>query len=219
MDYCSAMGLISLGQKGPVKEPVLTDFGRAVFLGDPYLQEEMTQWLCHLHLCSRETGAEVWYRLFWEGASMLPSEFSREDLVAFLAQATGSKSKRILGPLVVMYREDVSFAKCAALIEKNKRFSRRKMPVRQDFVPGYTGFFIDSLEKIAPPGEQVSLDIFEKHCGLRALTQWSLLEQEKVLDLMERDGALLIDRQMKPWILKARIDAKEAWKNLFAKLI
>ena len=140
MDYCSAMGLITVGQEGSVKEPLLTDFGRAVFLGDPYLQEEMTQWLCHLHLCSRETGAEVWYRLFWEGSSLLPSEFSREELVTFLVQATGSQSKRLLGPLGVMYREETSFAKCGALLEQKKTFSRRKMPVRQDFTPGYSAF-------------------------------------------------------------------------------
>ena len=217
--YCSAMGLISLNKSGGAKEPILTDFGRAVFLSDPYFQEEITQWLCHLNLCSRETGAEVWYRLFWEGVSTLPSEFSREDLADFIARATGSKSKRIWGPLTVMYREDISFAKCGALVEEDKRFSLKKMPVRRDFAPGYTAFFIDRLEKIAPLGEQVTLSVFEENCGLSAITGWSLLDRERVMEMVESRGAITVDRHMRPWILKARITAKEAWRNLFAELV
>lgn len=219
IDYCRGMGLITLPPgRSAIKEPLLSEFGRSVFLADLFLKEEMTQWLCHLNLCGKAIGAEIWHKVFWEGSIILGLEYSRIDLESFIKTATGSEAKRIVGPLFGMYNEESSFAKCGALTKQGDVYVRKEMPVRKDFVQYYEAFLLNAIEK-KPSGGHATLDEIEEICGLSVLTGWSSKERDLVLEMIERKGSIEIDRHMKPWIIKPRTTAKNAWSLLFSGVI
>lgn len=220
IDYCRAMGLFTLPEeRSAIKRPELTAFGRVVLLEDPYLKTEITQWLAHLNLCGEETGAEVWYQTFWNGAARLGPVFERESLENWLASMCNTKTGGLIGPLISMYQEDASFAICGALTENGKQISRHTMAIHSEFVWGYAAWLLSTIERIAPHGEQVTLPQIEKACGWRILTGWTSADSDRALSLIERKGAISIDRHMQPWILRAKETAANAWRLLFSDMI
>jgi len=220
LDYCRGMGLLTLPEgRNAIKKPDLTPFGRVILLEDPYLKAEITQWIAHLNLCGQEGGAEVWYQLFWNGAARLGPAFERDDLENWLASIFETKPGGLIGPLVTMYQEDASFARCAALAENGKQITRRTMPIRPEFAWGYAAWILAAMERIVRQGEQATIPQLEGACGWRMLTGWSLADAERVLSLAERKGALSVDHHMQPWILRAKVPATEGWRLLYSDMI
>ena len=172
-----------------------------------------------MNLCGEENGAEVWYQTFWNGAARLGPVFERESLENWLASICDVKPGGLIGPLVSMYQEDASFAMCGALAENGKQITRRAMPVRSEFAWGYAAWILSTIERISPKGEQVTVPQVEKASGWRLLTNWSSEEADRVLTLVERKGALTIDRHMQPWILRAKVPATEGWRLLYSDMI
>ena len=66
--------------------------------------------------------------------------------------------------------------------------------------------------------EQTITELEEKR-GWRTITGWSLTEAQRVLELVERNGILTVDRQMSPWIIRAKCTATDAWRNIYRGLI
>lgn len=220
IDYCRGMGLLTLqATRSAVKEPGLTPFGRVVLLEDPFLKEEITQWLSHLNLCAEAGGAEVWYQTFWNGAVRLGPAFSRDELESWLANVLSIKPGGFVGPMVRMYQEEASFAKCGALLENGKQLSRCKMPVRSEFAWGCAAWILTALERTVKSGEQATMPQLENACGWNRLTGWSLEDAERVLEFVQRKGAIAVDRHMQPWILKAKMSANEAWRQIYDDMI
>lgn len=113
IDYSHAMGLISLQRsKNAQLKLELTDLGRVILREDPYLKTQISQWLCHLNLCDKNTGADVWHYVFWAEYHSLGELFSREDLEAMLESKYGSSNSSQIGPLVSMYEDEASFKEC-----------------------------------------------------------------------------------------------------------
>jgi hypothetical protein len=118
-----------------------------------------------------------------------------------------------------MYQEDASFAICGALTENGKQVTRRQMAISSEYAWGYSAWLLSAMERIVPRGEQVTIPQIEKACGWRILTGWTSADSEHVLALIERKGAISIDRHMQPWILRAKEPATEAWRFLFSDMI
>jgi hypothetical protein len=55
----------------------------------------------------------------------------------------------------------------------------------------------------------------EMACGWRTVTGWTMAESDRVVRLLEEKGAMTVDRQMQPWVLRARIPATDAWRRLY----
>jgi hypothetical protein len=86
LDYARGMGLLILEneQAGSIKKPVLTSFGKVVYLEDKFLGEKMLQWLVHMNLCRNDIGAKTWHEVFAKGRSILGTAFTRNILIITL---------------------------------------------------------------------------------------------------------------------------------------
>lgn len=219
-DYCRGMGLIHVPRtRSAVKAPELTPFGRVVLLEDPFLKEPLTQWIAHLRLCDVWDGAEIWYQTFLRGSARLGMQFSREMLEEWLASSCNTTGGGLVGPLVRMYEDEAAFKACGVLAENMGIITRRSAPVNNTMALGYGAWLVSMMESITEAGTQVTITELEEKRGWRTVTGWGLAEAQRVLELVERNGILTVDRQMSPWILRAKCTATDAWRNIYRGLI
>ncbi|MDD2228730.1 MAG: hypothetical protein PHY48_04890 [Candidatus Cloacimonetes bacterium] len=220
IDYCLGMGLITVsGNKGSIIKSELSSLGRIILLEDPYLKAEISQWLCHLNMCNREHGADVWHHVFWAGYHSLGESFAREQLDAMLRSIYGSSNRGIIGPLVSMYEEEASFKLCGALSESDQMITRKTAPLKDEMARGYGAWLINAFEQYFPKQKQVSITEIEQKTGWLTITGWMGRGMSTALDLMERKGILKVDRHMNPWILSSLYSAKEAYNKMFNDMI
>lgn len=220
LDYCRGMGLIWVPKtRSSAKSPELTPFGRVALLEDPFLKEPLTQWIAHLRLCDVEDGAEIWYQTFFRGSARLGVQFSRESLDEWLASSCDTTGGGLIGPLVRMYEDEAAFKSCGVLSESMGTVTRRGAPIDNAMALGYGAWLVSMMESITEAGTQVTITELEARRGWRTVAGWNLAEAQRVLELVERNGILTVDRQMSPWILRAKCTSTDAWRNIYRGLI
>ncbi|RYD70388.1 MAG: DUF4007 family protein [Verrucomicrobiaceae bacterium] len=218
LDYCQGMGLIRQTARSAKKHPVLTDFGRVVLLEDPFLKTGITQWLAHFNLCSPMCGADVWYNVFFRGQHHLGTSFQRTDLENYLKAVYETDKASLIGPLLEMYKDDASFKICGAL-EDGATIRRKPAPVTEEYSIAYGAWLLHLMELHFPGQNQVLVTELDAKGGSRSISGWDVSMHQRVLTLVERKGLLEIDRQMQPWLIKAKKPAASVWKNIYDELI
>lgn len=220
LDYCCGMGLITLQEsKGADKKPELTNLGRILLLEDPFIKTEISQWICHLNLCNREFGADIWHHVFWAGYHSLGNRFTREQLESMLRSIYGNSNRSLIGPLVSMYEDEASFKVCGALSETETAITRKTAPIKDEMVRGYGSWLTYVLEQYFPKQKQISITEIENKTGLFTITGWAGKDMSNIFDLMERKGILKVDRHMNPWILSTLLSVKESYNRTFDDMI
>ncbi len=220
INYSLGMGLISVekGASSKQRRPVLTDFGRIVLLEDNSLSEPLTQWLAHLHLCRRCGGAEIWHKTYGVGRDILGNEFSESELNDFLNGIFGKKKKSHIGPMLRTYEEQAGLKSANVFERKNSLIIRSPAPLLSGFVPGYSAFLLCLWDIHFPEDRQVTLADFEKETFWKRISGWSDRQMEIALEMLQHEGAIDVDRQMRPWILTRKADSKRYWRKLYDKL-
>jgi len=222
-DYCRGMALIRPPKtnKSKVKTMELTPFGRAILLEDPYLKERVTQWIAHFNICRHNGGADVWYNIFCKGFAILGMNFSKAELEKYLAAAYGTGLSDVIGPLYGMYSEEASFATCAALdIGSNGALLIRKpAPILEEIAPAYGAWILQMIRDNFPRSGQVTVAQLNEVAGLQSIPGWGVTDLQRALELIERKGALHVDRHMNPWIIHPAADVDEQWGHIYSDLI
>ncbi len=221
LDYCRGMGLVYLldSQPSSVKRPRLTNLGRIVYLEDPFLREPLTQWIVHLNMCSVQSGADVWYQVFHAHAQELGSRFKRQHLEDLLAMAYGTKQGNLIGPLVRTYEEDASLLGCGALASDGDEIVRNAAPIREEFAIAYGAWLLELVHLHFPRQDQITVTELDSRGGWRTIPKWGISESQDVLQLMERNQLIQVDRHMKPWILRPLTTTEKAWAQIYSELI
>lgn len=221
IDYCRAMGLVRITPSSlqKTKEVELTDFGRIVFLEDPFLKCPVTQWIAHLNLCSPNTGADVWYQTFFPGSLVLGNSFTREQLESYLGMVYGTSKTGFVGPMIGMYSDEASFKSCGAIIEKDNGLKRIPAPVRQEYAFGYGAWLLQIINEHFSGFNQISVVELDKVAGWRTIPWWSLGDSLDVLTLLESKGIICVERHMQPWLIQQNKDITEIWQDLYIDVI
>lgn len=214
LGYAQGMGLIAVeGDKGI--RPILTDFGRCVFQEDPYLGEELTQWLVHFNLCRGDIGAPTWHYTFALGR--LGKAFSKTQLEEHLISVLGLK-QRIIGPMMVTYTDDAALGRAGVLRVEGDMIVRVKAPILQSFARGYSAHVLTLLETCFLSESQVTVTDFNEKTHWFDICLWTERELEAALTMMGETGNISIDRQMRPWIIERKSTAREAWLTVWEDL-
>jgi len=221
LDYCRGMGLIRLvgNARSATKQPELTPFGRIVFLEDSHLKERVTQWIAHLNLCGRLTGADAWYQTFFAGLQVLGMRFTRSILEEHLSLVYSTDRKGIIGPLIRMYEDDAAFRACGALAEEGNIVERRAAPIGEEFGFAYGAWVLQLISDYFPKASQVTLTDLDHKAGWRSIPGWNIEESQRAVGLLDRKGLVEVDRQMNPWIIRPRSAPVETWKRIYDDLL
>ena len=221
LNYCKGMGLITLNEsyKKGSKKPELTTFGRTVLLNDPFLKEEVTQWICHLNLCDPISGADTWYQCFLKGKNILGMNFSMEAVKEYISVIYKTNRTNMVNPMIRMYQDDSSFHNCNALQQETDIIVRKKAPISDEFARAYGAWILNLIIKYFSDQNQVSTKALEEQAGWLSITWWNPSDLVSVLELTQRKGLIETDRTMDPWLLSPIKKSDEAWKEIYEDMI
>jgi len=219
LDYAIGMGLVRLksGVRNKIKSPVLTDFGRVVFLEDHFMGEPLTQWIAHINLCRPDIGSSAWHQVFGKGRGILGKRFSSEQLEAYLSNVYGPGKNRT-GPIVRTYQDDAALARAPALSCVEDQIVRNKAPTLNEYSLAYAAFIISILGSTFPNQSQVTIRDLNQKTFLFDACAWDKADIEQVIRLVEGTGHIAVDRQMQPWILEPMSEARYIWPTIYNDL-
>lgn len=220
LDYAVGMGLIELRNEpnNSIKRPKLTNFGRIVFLEDPYLGESLTQWLAHMNLCRPDIGAKAWHELFGKGKSKLGSSFTTVQLETYLQRTFGPGNNRT-GPLLRMYLDDASFKRAKVLIQEESKIIRKPAPITPAYVLAYTAYLLLLFETFFQNEFQITIDDLNQKTLWFDICCWGNTEITHIFDSIAGTGYLEVDRQMHPWILERKYKSSAVWHRVYKELV
>jgi hypothetical protein len=221
IDYARGMGLIKL-EKGigqAVKKPVLTGFGRTVYLEDKFLGEPIIQWLVHMNMCRSDIGALAWNEVFARGRNTLGSSFTEKQLEDYLIGIFGpdSPGKKRTGPMITTYTDDAALARAGVLTLKNKTkiITRKKAPLLDSYSIPYSAYILNLMETFFPRENQVTISDFNAKTQWFDICLWNQRDIERLFSIVGRKGYISIDRQMEPWIIEKRSATEEVWLHIW----
>ena len=220
LSYCRGMGLIRAeGLAGKDKELGLTPFGEIVWKEDRYLSEELTWWLCHLNLCRRHGGAELWFLVFNKGRAVLGMRCGHDRLETYLRQEIDQGKRLSLSPLKGMYTEPGSFPLPTITWTDQGEVAREQAPVQQEYCRGYIAWLLGQVEHVFPGRDQVTLTEIADETGWESAAGWAAADTERVLGWGQSRGLLDVDRQMRPWVISPRVGVNKVWRTIYDELI
>lgn len=216
LDYARGMGLVELSSEkaSSIKKPVLTPFGKVVYLEEKYLGDRMLQWLVHMNLCRSDIGARTWYKVFAKGRSVLGTVFTKLQLEDYLVGIFGPDNNRT-GPMVLTYTEDAALGRSGVLTVDKDTIKRHKAPVIDAYAIPYSAYILNLMEVFFPGESQVALSDFQRKTLWFDINLWGPSDIEYVLSLVEQKGYLSVDRQMQPWILEKKAMSTDVWPHIF----
>lgn len=221
LDYCRGMGLLILSgsERSATKTPELTHFGRIVLLEDPFLKMDVTQWIAHLHLCGPLIGAEVWFQTFFNGTQSLGMRFERSKLESYLGLTLGVDKSGLIGPMVGMYEDEAALKTCGVLSETSGIITRVPAPLHDEFGYGYGAWLLQLMADHFPKNRQISTTELDAKAGWRTIPGWDVGTHQRILELIERKGLIEVDRHMEPWLIRPKLKAETAWKQIYDDLM
>ena len=219
--YCVGMNLIVMqrGSRGGAKRPVFTPFGQVIFEEDKLLSRQFTQWLVHINLCRNDIGAIAWNKVFAEGARILGYRFGRDQLEDYLIYHFGKAKKARIGPLLSTYTNDAGLARSSVLNVDGEMITRNKAPITRDWAIGYSAIIVELMEKYFPNQFQVTITDFASETGLFDICMWSQPDVETLLNVIEGEGYIVVDRQIRPWIIEKRVSSDKIWPNILRRMV
>ncbi len=220
LDYARGMGLVEVTPKSSIKKPVLTPLGEIVYAEDKFLGEKVTQWLVHMNLCCSRVGAKAWHEVFAKGRITLGTRFTEAQLEDYLIKLFGPVKKRTrTGPLVLTYFEDEALARSSVLAKEGEFLVRTKAPLLDVYAIPYSAYILFLLEEFFPGQNQVTLTDFNNETSWFDICLWSQFDVEYILSVIERKGFISVDRQMKPWIIEKKADARDVWPLIYSEFV
>lgn len=220
LDYCRGMGLIVLTNdaRSSIKKPILTTFGRAVLIEDPFMTTAVSQWLAHMNLCSPLTGADVWYQTFVAGSEVLGKAFDRVELERYLSIAFRVEKAWLIGPMIGTYEDEAAFKTCGALGEDGGKVRRKQAPVSEEMARGYGAWILGLMAVHFPTLRQVPVTDLDQVAGWHTIPGWDVAARQRVLELVARKGLIDVDRHMEPWLVAGAVSTEQAWKKIYDDL-
>lgn len=217
--YLEGMGLIKANkEKGNVWRLGIMPLGDQLRTNDPFLSEEISQWLMHHRLCRPNGGAEVWHRVFTEGRLVLGNRFSKDELKQYLVSCYGDRSS-LPGPIIRMYNDPSSFSKCGALNNQGSEVVFRPAPVQKSFFPGYTALLMLGWDEIFKHQQQIGLDEFESQSGFFKILGWGNDDIHYFLDWLVDQGNIVRDSRAGGTVLLKTKNTDFTLEHIFDGLI
>jgi Protein of unknown function (DUF4007) len=216
--YSEAMGLINVSKKESNYALSLTPLGEVIVNEDPFLIEELTHWLCHYNLASIGSPAVMWSYVF---NSIIPNnglECSHQSLVNALSRNFDSTKVNVT-PLRTCYTAEKSFGNLNLLVIDEEKYIFKPHQIDRTFRYLYGYLLIKNWEKTLHYQSEITYDNLVTEIGFGNPFLWDELTIMEILELLQEDRIIIINRQLSPITLIRQVSSEFLLNKLYNFLI
>lgn len=216
IQYASFMGLLSYSKKDGTYSLKRTELGQEVYIQDPGLQEKLTLLVCHGMILRVLNGAPVWSASFKEVLPRYHASIDKDLLAKELSNLLdASVTKKTLAPFFGCY--DDSFSALGLVQENDSSFQVNSIPFEKDFVFLYAYILFEYWDEFFPGQDEISSTELSK-LNFGKTFGWSGVEEYAVLERLNDEGLIRLNRQLMPFTILKLIDKVNLISKLYSEL-
>lgn len=230
--YARGMGLIAAESERGSWRLRTTALGDLVAREDPFLGEEITQWICHLLLCRRSGQgepprglADAWFTLFAEGTGRLGSRFTRDAFANALRERHGEASylRALSGLVPRAYLEPGCLGELGALravgSSSDERYERLPAPSSRTLFPAFTLALFLAWDTLFPVQQQVPLHGLLDGTRLLAVLHWRNSDAEPWINWMRERRLIGLDQLTGDTVVLRLVPTRTVVQGLYDELV
>jgi hypothetical protein len=216
--YSEAMGLISVLRKEASYSLSLTPLGEVVCLEDPFLIEDLSQWLCHYNLANKNSPTQMWSFIF---NSIITSNGCRlsNTLLSNALLRKFDVNKINLTPFRTSYITEKSLGNIKVLDIKDDKYLFKKHEINRSFKYLYAYLLISCWEKELPNQSEITFDNLREDLGFGNPFVWDEKTIMEVLEVLQEDRIIIINRQLSPITLIKQVSTDFIVSKIYSLLI
>lgn len=215
--YAEAMGLIKVNKEDSNFSLELTTLGEVVNSEDPFLIEDLTNWLCHYNLSSTESPAAMWSFIFNSIIKSSGLEFTHQSLINALTRKFDTNKINVT-PFRTCYSAEKSFGNLNILDIEEDKYIFKQHRINRAFRYLYAYLLISKWEKWLPNQSEITFgDLME--IGFGAPFLWDEQCIMEVLEVFNEERFIIINRQLSPITLIKQVSSDLMLSKMYSFLI
>ena len=218
INYADAMGLIFVEKDGSKYRILLTPLGEIVSEEDPYLIEELTNFLCHYNLSCLNSKAEMWSFIFNQVIKHQGLELMNGSLKSALNRYFDGRDVNIT-PFRTCYTEDRCFGDLNLLeiVEDKYIFKSHRVARSYKYLYGY--LLLSNWENLLSDQSEITYDTLVNDIGFGTPFVWDEVSLNEVLEILQEERFIVINRQLTPVTYIRQVSSKSLLTKIYSLLI
>jgi hypothetical protein len=207
--YAEYMGLICDDRSDGMHRLTRTPLGEEIFRSDPFLSEPLSLLLCHVSICRRDGGADLWHYLFCKAARYYGLVITTKQLNLAASREFGVRGVN-LTPLRTCYTKEKSLAALSLLsVDDSDNWRLHPHRYRSEFRYAYAYHLLSLWDQQSPESSEVPFDEVIESWQWAAPYLWDEATALNTLDQLCDLGVVSLNRQLSP-ITVVRVREKSA---------
>jgi Protein of unknown function (DUF4007) len=216
--YSEAMDLVNVQKLESNYSLTLTSLGEVVCIEDPYLIEDLTQWLCHYNLAYKNSPAQMWSFIFNSILTSNGCELSNSLLTNAISR-NFDVNKINLTPFRSSYITEKSFGNIKILDIKDDKYIFKRHEIERSFKFLYAYLLISCWEKEMPNQSEITFDNLIVDLGFSNPFIWNENTIMEVLEILQEERVIVINRQLSPITLIKQVSTDVVLSKMYSLLI
>ena len=219
--YAAYMGLVDFVKDQGTYLLNLTSLGSEVFQQDPYLQENISHWLCHYEMTKKAGGAPQWEYLIHDAYPGLENPISQERIFSSAELWCDVARKDILRKVFHVVKGSYSDGCFSTLnfLTWNDSIEFLECAEKQYLLYVYAYALFDSWDRVFPDRQEISDFDLKDTLGFDRIFGFSEATCNNVIDSLMDEGFLTVNRQMFPATLIRTVDTGRIIPMLYSRLM
>jgi hypothetical protein len=218
INYADAMGLLIVEKDRSKYRIALTPLGEIVSEEDPYLIEELTNFLCHYNLSSLNSKVEMWSFIFNQIIKNQGLELTNSLLKSALSRYFEVSDVNI-SPFRTCYTADRCFGDLDLLQIDDDRYLFKTHRVDRSFKFLYGYLLLSNWENLLPNQSEITYDTLVNDLGFGNPFIWDEASLDEALEILQEERFIFINRQLTPVTYIRQISSKSLLTKIYSLLI
>lgn len=220
--YAAYMGLILYKYEKGVYKLRITPIGKEVYRQDPYLQENLSKWICHYGISEKDNGAPQW--------SFLVND-------AHTGFIQGITPERLFNQTVNIFESNVTFEEAFGVMKRSYldgffsaleyltvdevagEFQFNEIPEKEELLFVYAYAILNNWEKLLSEKTEITLIELMEELSFGKIFGLGDESVNEVLDELGDEDVLILNRQLFPVTIIRTSTVDEIIQKLYSRLL
>ncbi|WP_409276139.1 DUF4007 family protein [Neobacillus sp. SCS-31] len=216
--YSEAMGLISVSKEESNYSLTLTPLGEVVNSEDPFLMEDITQWLCHYNLARIGSPAALWSYIFNSIIYSNGMEFTNQSLVNALTRKFDTNKINVT-PFRTCYTAEKCFRDLNILDITEEKYYFKQHNIDRAYRYFYAYILLNSWERTLLNQSEITYENLLSDIGFGGPFLWDEKSIMEVLEIFHEERLIFINRQLSPITLIKQVSSDLMLSKMYSFLL